>query len=541
MRTYARKRAFFWLLTLAMLVGLVPVLPTAVEAAGASSTGTGNSITITQTASWDSSVPGSAAAKITLNLSSSMSLQTPKDAVFVIGHAFLQDLDYWKSQAKALAAQLDVVPGMRYALVAYASSVTQTLDFTEDLGELNAAIDRIERGVNCNGYAGLQAAKALIDGRSAPRQDACIVLCSDGTFNLNLRLTETFGAALSASVPIYGVRSGKGTHPRMAAFCADILEGDSLPMTIGESTTYTDVVISGGLGADFTSGSAKEGIISADGTFTYRLPSFQLGESLSLSFSGVMANRNKVGTLAAGREAAVTGSGGLSISAGEVSLERGGVSVTYKAEGVVPRDPTLYVRGADVGVKSAVSLRKQGWNFSGWSRQTQNVIQPEGSFPIVADTELNAVWGRAFVKISSTPNASGNVHGSAMLPRKEIEKLDNKAFYNSAYWYKLASVYLVNSDTQIPASPAAGPWDITDTSIHGNDAGAVMAWVVKIRMIPANTISISEARTVCPRLWIPARCLSPVMRQKFLGWKIWIRPVLPICHICFLTPLSKIQ
>ncbi len=45
-----------------------------------------------------------------------------------------------------------------------------------------------------------------------------------------------------------------GTHPRMAAFCSEILEGDSLPMTIGEPTAYTDIIISRGLDADYTSG-----------------------------------------------------------------------------------------------------------------------------------------------------------------------------------------------------------------------------------------------------------------------------------------------
>ena len=423
MRKYAGKRVFSWLLTLAMLAGLIPILPTAAEAAGAStSTGAGGGITVTQTAQWDTSVPGGAAAKITLNLTSSMSLQKPKDVVFVIDHAYLQDLDYWKSQAKALARQLDVVPGMRYALVAYASTVSQTMDFTENLSTLNAAIDSIQRGVNCNGYAGLQAAKRLIDGRSAPRHDACVVLCSDGTFNLNLALTESFGASLNARVPIYGVGSSRSTHPRMAAFCTSILSGSSLPMTIGESTTYTNVVISGGLGADFIPGSAEKGTLANNGTFTYRIPSFQLGESLRLTFSGTLLDRRAVGTLAAGRAVSVTGSGGLSVSAGAVSLERGGFSVTYKAEGAsgeVPKDPTLYAANTATAVKSAVSLRKQGWNFSGW-HDGRRVLQPGGELLVTGNTELDALWGRAYVKISSSPVASSEVHGSVMLPYQKI-------------------------------------------------------------------------------------------------------------------------
>lgn len=76
-----------------------------------------------------------------------------------------------------------------------------------------------------------------------------------------------------------------GTHPRMTAFCSEILEKDSLPMTIGEPTAYTDIIISRGPGCRLH----LRLTVSAGGAFTYRLPSFQLGESCSLSFSAAKA------------------------------------------------------------------------------------------------------------------------------------------------------------------------------------------------------------------------------------------------------------
>lgn len=466
-----RKRALSCLLTLAMLAGLLPALAVGASAAGSSGV---SAVTIRQSAKWDDTVPGRSVADVQINVQSEMDLQKPKDVVFVIDRAASQNLSLWKHKATELANLLGKVRGMRYALVTYDTRAETRLEFTDNVSVLRTEINKLSTGSNCNGYAGFLKAKELIDGRTAPAQEACVVLLSTAKFNLNIDKTLSLGRQLKAAVPVYGIDGTKYNNTWMATVCTSVESVEGIAMAVGESRTCPGTAVTVTVGNDFTA-VGDEG----DGTLTFPIPNFQMGRSYTFHFSAKLKDRAASGTLTASESASLAGTGLTEVSAGPATVQRSTLSVTYTANGgtgTVPVDNGRYNQGDTVAVKPAGNLRKQGWNFSGWRHPTLTLT--DGTFPITENTELEAAWGRAFVKLSSSTAAS-NLKGTQMLSRAAITtKYSDGAFYNSTYWNNLTSVTLRDS-VRVPMSAVAA-WDITDTSNPDeNDLKAVMAWVVR--------------------------------------------------------------
>lgn len=475
------NRALSLLLALAMMIGFLPAAAPAAEASAApsasTSTGTANGVTLTQTAEWDGDVPGETAVRVTLDVTSQMDLQSASDVVFLIDRSISQPLDAWQRNAKSLAGQLKV-PGMRFALVTYHSSAETVLDFTGDVTALNSAIDGIQPGYNCNCYAGLKEVKSLLESRDDRTRPAYVVLFTNGRFNMNPDKMHILARQLNAAAPIFytsGINLGAG-H-----LLWDIWR---IAAEVGESQTYSNVTLQVKLADGFE---LSHGYLSIAGSGvspsydaangTFRLSAYQKGQSMQAVLFGKLKDKSMTGSIPAALEASISSGAGLSVTTGAVSVTRSGYSVTYNGNDSAteaPKDSALYASGSTVTVKPS-SLRKDGWNFSGWVTDTGANIQ-DGKFVINADTTLNAAWGRAYVKLSSS-TVSSNVKGTQMLDRSRIEKLDsNKAFYADAYWKNLASVVL-ETGAQIPSDRTA-QWDITDTSVAENTPGAVMAWVV---------------------------------------------------------------
>lgn len=462
-----RQKVLFLLLALAVVLGLTPCGGTTARAAAADA-----GITITQTAQWEQSIPGSTVVNVTLRVTSPMDLQTPKDVVFVIDHAASQDVTYWKSEVKRLADMLAVVPGMRYALVAYSSAAETLLDFTTDVSQLEAKVNTLQKSLNSNLYDGLRQAKSLIDRRSDTSNKACIVVFSNGRFNLNLAQTSALARELRAVLPVYGIATSSPYSSNVRAVCSELLDVKGIAMQIGESRIYSGVTVTGQLDTGNFTGT---GTVGENGVFTRRIPGFQAGQFYTFSFSGVLKDRQQTGSISAALEASITGDGFPEQTAAPVSLTRSALRVFYNAsggQGSVPVDEGRYISGDTVAVKPS-SLWKQGWNFSGWTHPTLNL--QKGSFSIAANTTLNASWGRAFVKLSSS-TVETKIKGTHMLNQSGIWNKYGGGFYLKTYWDHLVSVNLHKS-VEIP-DDAVARWDITDTS-RGDSEGAVMAWVVK--------------------------------------------------------------
>lgn len=472
-----RKRVFSCLLTLAMLVGLLPTLAADASAAGASGA---PAVTISQSARWDDTIPGRSVVTVQVDIQSELDLRTPKDVVFVIDRAASQNLSLWKREAVELAGLLNAVSGMRYALVTYDTRAETKLEFTGDVNALKTAVNSLSTGTNCNCYAGLLKAKELIDGRTAPAQEACVVLLSTAKFNLNVDRTLSLGRQLKAAVPVYGINGAKYDDAYMNAVCSSVAGVEGIAMAVGESTTCPGTAVTVTVGDDFTA-VGDEG----SGTLTFPIPDFQMGRAYTFQFSARLKDPTASGTLTASQRASIAGTGLAEVSAGAVTVQRSTLSVTYTPNGgtgTVPVDSGRYNLGDTVAVKPAGSLRKQGWNFSGWRHPTLTLA--DGTFPITENTELEAAWGRAFVKLSSS-TVDSNLRGTQMLSRSDItDKYSDGAFYNSTYWNNLASVTLQTS-VHIPIDAVAA-WDITNTSNPSeNEPRAVMAWVVRNAGNPA--------------------------------------------------------
>ena len=476
------NRALSLLLALAMMIGFLPAAAPAAEASAApsasTSTGTANGVTLTQKAEWDGDVPGETAVRVTLDVTSQMDLQSASDVVFLIDRSISQPLDDWKRDAKNLAGQLNV-PGMRFALVTYHSSAETALDFTGDVTALNSAIDGIQPGYNCNCYAGLKEVKSLLESRDDRTRPAYVVLFTNGRFNMNLAKMRTLARQLDAAAPIYY------TNSSISLGAGSILRDlQKIAATVGQSRTFSDVTLRVKLADGFE---LSHGYLSIAGSGvspsydaangTFRLSAYQKGQSMQAVLFGKLKDKSMTGSITAALEASISSGAGLSVTTGAVSVTRSGYSVTYNGNDSAteaPKDSALYASGSTVTVKPS-SLRKAGWNFSGWVTDTGANIQ-DGKFVINADTTLNAAWGRAYVKLSSS-TVSSNVEGTQMLDADAIKRLPNGAFYNIEYWRYLASIILEDK-TEIP-SDCVARWDITDTNVEGNTPRAVMAWITK--------------------------------------------------------------
>lgn len=134
-----RTRAISWLLVLILLVGIVPSAKA--QDSSARSTVEANGITITQTAAWDGSISGQTTVKVTLDVKSQVQLTTTKDIVFVVDRAANEPLGFWKTSAAQLIEHFKTVPGMRYALVSFASRAEKLLDFTPDATALLSGVN----------------------------------------------------------------------------------------------------------------------------------------------------------------------------------------------------------------------------------------------------------------------------------------------------------------------------------------------------------------------------------------------------------------
>ena len=199
-----RTRAISWLLVLILLVEIVPSAKA--QDSSARSTVEANGITITQTAAWDGSISGQTTVKVTLDVKSQVQLTTTKDIVFVVDRAANEPLGFWKTSAAQLIEHFKTVPGMRYALVSFASRAEKLLDFTPDATALLSGVNGITAGANRDGYSALRTAQDLIAGRADKSRAACILLLSSGRFNLNVQLGYDLAEEIQASVPIYAVK-----------------------------------------------------------------------------------------------------------------------------------------------------------------------------------------------------------------------------------------------------------------------------------------------------------------------------------------------
>ena len=464
---YMKKRAVSILLALFMVLGLTAP---ASAAATPDPSGSGYGVTISQTAEWNDKIPGSSVANVTLQVTSEPRLQTPRDVVIVIDHAASQELGSWQSSAKELAGLLSAVPGTRFALVSYESRAKKLLDFTTDLSALNAAVDGIRLGVNCNAYAGLQEAKSLIDGRADKTNAPCIALFSNGKFNLNLRLTETFGAGLARSVPIYGISGGSYSRGIMSTVCTSLMTVREMAITIGESQTAGPVTVTSSLDTGFTPVNGGSGDVS------FSIDNYQYGQTYTFHFSGKLADRTRTGSLTVTGEASAVGNG-ISASAPPAELERSGLTVTYDANGGsgAPVDNNRYAPGETVSVKPGIPW-KQGWNFSGWALNGENAGP---SFEIAENTTLEAGWGRGYVKLSSS-TVNVKLKGTQMLDRKGIKaRYPDEAFYNYDNWWRKIRSITICDKIDIPDSVTEDAiWNLGDET-KGTSARAVQAWAVK--------------------------------------------------------------
>lgn len=473
-------RALSLLLALAMMIGFLPAAAPAAEASAApaasTSTGTANGVTLTQTAEWDGDVPGETAVRVTLDVTSQMDLQSASDVVFLIDRSISQPLTDWKRDAKNLAGQLNV-PGMRFALATYHSSAETPLAFTEDVTELNRAIDGIQPGYNCNCYAGLKEVQSLLESREDRTRPAYVVLFTNGRFNMNPDKMEVLARQLDAVAPIYYTR----TNIRLGAGSA-LGKLQNIAATVGQSRTISDMTLQAGLADGFRLYAA---VVSIDGRTsalphtangTYHLPAYQMGQSLRVKLFGKLVDTSQTGRISAAPEASVSGEG-VSVTTGGVAVTRGNLAVTYDGNGHtsgdVPTDTGHYLPGTIVAVKPS-NLRKDGWNFSGWVTNTGANVW-NGNFTITQNTKLTAAWGRAYVKLSSGTTSSG-IKGQQMLNCHDvIYTSSDLLFYHPMYWGDLSSLIL-EDNTQIPPDHVA-KWDITDTTVPGNTPGAVMAWI----------------------------------------------------------------
>lgn len=493
---YMKKRAVSILLTLLMILELTaPASTAAVPDLSSSDCG----VTIRQTAEWNSKIPGSTVANVTLQVTSEPRLQIPRDVVIVVDHAASQELGSWQTKAKELAGLLGAVPGTRFALVSYESRAKTLLDFTSDLSALNAAVDGIRLGVNCNAYAGLREAKGLIDGRTDKSNAPCIALFSNGKFNLNLRLTETFGVDLARSVPIYGISGGSYSMGIMRTVCTSLMTVREMAIAIGGSQTAGPVTVTSSLDAGFTpvSGGSRDVSFSID--------NFQYGRTYTFQFSGQLADPTRTGTLTVTGTASASGNG-ISASAPPAALARSGLAVTYNANGGsgVPVDNNRYAPGEMVSVKPGVPW-KQGWNFSGWTLGGQPVGP---AFAINQDTTLTAGWGRGYVKLSSS-TVSANLKGNQMMDKAGIlDRYPDKAFYGPSVRINLDSIK-VCAKIDIPVG--AESWEIGDEAA-GTTSNAVMAWLVPSEADPTkNTLCIGAKGGVTA----PANCDGLFCQEYF--------------------------
>ena len=483
------RRALSCLTVFAVVLGLLPtVSPHAAAAAGDGiSAMAAGGFSITQSAEWDKNSADKTLANVKLEVSSNLELQKPKDVVFVIDHGALEALDIWKDEAKTIARTLSSVPGTRYALVSFSSSAETKLDFTTSVSQFSAAVDTIERWKNSNPYAAFLAAKQLIDNRGDKSQKACIVLIGHGRFNINFLKAKQLTREIKNSVPIYGLYyKGNGEEvdtSMVSQLCSVVNTDGGIAAAIGESKIYDYLTVT----AQLDTGKFKpiSGGTAADGTITFRIPNYQMGQLLKLSFSGVLLNRSEIGTIHTAGTATVALIGELKAAAPGVSLSRSGLYVTYDANGAnsgtAPVDHTPYVANDEVIVRSA-NLQKEGWHFSGWAHPNLNLGTSEGeSFNITGDTTLKASWGRAYVKLS-TSTIGTEIHGTHMLSRNEIiskykdENGNDTSFYNASYWSNIQTITL-HDFVDIPEDRVA-QWDITNTRT-GDDEYAVMAWIVQ--------------------------------------------------------------
>lgn len=490
MRTW--RKALSRMMFLVMLLTLLP-LPEARAAETASATGSG--VRISQTAQWDREVPGGTAARVTINVSTDMDLQKPKDVLFVINCSALQNLSAWKANAKELAGYLRTVPGTRFALISFESTPKKLLDFTANYNALINQIDSIQQGTNSDAYAALQMAKSVIDSRSGSRNEACIAYFGNGRFNMNYHKTLDYAPKLLQSVPLYAIiNSGQSRAPELSTISGGrIYTPYNAALIIGESKV-NQITISGQLESGFapTSGSSSGSYPAtwdrATGKVTFS-GNITMGTSSEVIFYGRLTDPNQTGTVPTAGTASVS-VGGQTAQAPGVSLSRQGYRLVYNSNGgtgKVPVDTTRYGGGSTVTLKPA-ALWRDGWNFSGWTVSAWN--DPEDRFPvtadnkfiITADAEAKAAWGRGYVKLSSS-TITGRT-GTNMLSRAQIEekyKSSGGAFYsylaaNKTYTY-LESIIIENS-INIPDNVSKEYiWDITDTSL--SSAGSVMAWVTK--------------------------------------------------------------
>ena len=470
------KRIAAGVLSAMMLFGLLPVTRAA-AADTASASGAG--VRIEQKAAWDTSVPGGTTAKVTVKVSSDMDLQKPKDVVFVVDCSALQDLSAWKANAIELADYLRTVPGMRAALVSYASTPEKVLDFTTDFAALKSGINGLTKGVNSDAYAALRLAENLISSRSRAKNPACIAYFGNGRFNMNYNKALVYALQLLERVPVYcavdnisslnrwelsSISDGQILTPYEAAL--EIAESRVCPVAITEQLDDGFALLSASVEGGSTAEDATAGTVLGTVNLT-------MGRSVTMTVSATLRDPSRMGDLAVASGASVSVKD-QTVTAGAVSLHRSGYRVTYDpngGEGTVPNDPTLYTANSTVVLKPAV-LRREGWNFSGWTHPTTDIRN--GSFIINGDTEVDAAWGRGYVKLSSS-NTAG-LSGTHMLSRAGIEGTADKGFYNTVYWDHLRSITILSTEKR-PAVPeeAVASWDVTDKTL--SPSRSVMAWV----------------------------------------------------------------
>lgn len=472
------KRITAGVLSAMMLFGLLPVTRAA-AADTASASGAG--VRIEQKAAWDTSVPGGTTAKVTVKVSSDMDLQKPKDVVFVVACSALQDLDTWKKNAVELAGYLRTVPGMRAALVSFASKPEKVLDFTTNFDTLIDKVNGLTKGVNGDAYAALRLAENLISSRSKAKNPACIAYFGNGRFNMNYYKTLEYATQLLKRIPVYSVvgsLSGVNQYELSLISNNQLLTPYDTALEIGESrvcpVTITEQMDVGFSILSVSMGNGSTSLDEAAGTARGTV-NLTMGRDVTMTVSAALRDTARTGQISVASGVSVSVKG-QTLTAGAASLYRSGYRVTYNANGgtgAVPTDTTLYGGGSAVALKPA-ALRRDGWNFSGWTHPTVGI--QNGSFTINGNTEVKAAWGRGHVKLSSS-NTAG-LTGTDMMSRAQIEATADKAFYNSQYANNLHSITILNTDeTPVVPDGVAASWDITNTNL--SDPGSVIAWVVK--------------------------------------------------------------
>lgn len=372
------RRALSGLMVFAFVLGLLPTIsPPAAAAKRRGQARAADGFSITQAAGWDDNSTDKTLANVTLEVSSPLELQTPKDVVFIIDHGALEDLGTWKAEAKAIAQTLSSVPGMRYALVSLASAAQTRLDFTTSVSQFSSAVDAIELGKNSNPYAAFLAAEQLIDNRANQSQKACIVLIGHGRFNINFQKAKRLTAEIKAAVPVYGLDYPGVDTKMVAQLCSAVSSDGGIAAAIGESKIYDYLTVTAQLDIDHFI--PASGNMAPNGTISFRIPNYQMGQRVQLGFSGILKNRTEVGTIPTAKSASVTLEGVTKATSASVSLSRSGLYVTYNPNGAdagdVPVDSTPYSAGDEVIVRDS-NLQKTGWHFSGWTHPNINLTPP---------------------------------------------------------------------------------------------------------------------------------------------------------------------